>query len=830
MSTNAAAAVHVPSSLVNRLTEELGRRWHAGERPLVEEYLERYPELASQPEAAAELIYEELCLRQEHGVSAAADDVLKRFPRWRPQLQILLECHRLLAGEPVQPQFPELGERLGDFQLLAELGRGAHGRVFLAAQATLADRPVVLKVTPCHGQEYLSLARLQHTHIVPLYSMQDDRSRDLRVLCMPYFGGATLASILAALRGLPPAQRTGQDIVETLKKAQTAAPLPLSVEGPACQFLARASYTRAIGWIGACLADALAYTHERGLVHLDLKPSNVLWAADGQPMLLDLHLARGPIPAGAAPPNWLGGTPVYMAPEHRLALDAVRAGVRVPVGVDGRADIYSLGLLLCEALGGSPPPSRAAADWLRQHNPLVTVGLADVVDKCLANDPEERYAKAADLAGDLRRHLADLPLTGVGNRSFIERWRKWRRRRPFAPLFVGLGLIVVVSAGLVPYYIRHEVNQARTALDNAKAHVQRHEYGAARDACDRGLALLADVPFQHDLAEELRVQMQLVERLRAARKLHEFVDRVRVLFGADGQPVAELRAVETECRLYWDRRDQIAECLGALPGAEEEQVKIDRLDLAILWTDLRVRLADKNRVVAVRREVLEVLAEAEALFGPSCVLDCERHAHATALGIASAPPLSERQPRTAWEHYAVGRALLHGGELEAAAAQFDRAADLEPQALWPNFFKGKCAHRRGFYEDAVLAFTACLVLAPQSDWCACNRGLAYDALGQPDRALRDYDCALERNPLSAPAALNRGILHSRAQRFTRALDDFQRAFQNGADPVLVYFNSALAYLGQNDRIAALASVNEVLKHDPHHEQARHLAAALQSKP
>src|SRR5262249_40874986 len=154
-------------------------------------------------------------------------------------------------------------------------------------------------------------------------------------------------------------QRTGQQLVAALERAQAAAPLTVPVGGPACEFLAGASYTRAVCWLGACLADALQYARAHGLVHLDLKPSNVLLAADGQPMLLAFHLARAPLAAGAAAPEWLGGTAAYMAPEQRAAVEAVRAGRRIPAAVDERADVYALGVLLAEALGGTLPPAAA---------------------------------------------------------------------------------------------------------------------------------------------------------------------------------------------------------------------------------------------------------------------------------------------------------------------------------------------------------------------------------------------------------------------------------------------------------------------------------------
>jgi serine/threonine protein kinase/Flp pilus assembly protein TadD len=814
------------ATLVDRLADELARRWRAGERPSVEDYLNRHPELYEQPEAAIELIYEELCLRQEHGQEGRATDLLDRFPQWREQLRALVECHHFLEAGPAAGRFPAPGECLGDFRVVAELGRGAHGRVFLATQPALADRPVVLKLAPRGGEEHLSLARLQHTHIVPLYSVHDDPAGDLRALCMPYFGGATLHELLGRLHGRPPAWRSGGELLEALRQVQAAAPIPLPVEGPACRFLGRVSYMRAVCWLGACLAEALEYTHERGLVHLDLKPSNVLLAADGQPMLLDLHLARGPLAPGEVAPGWLGGTPAYMAPEHRLALAAVAAGRGIPAAVDGRADIYSLGLLLCEALGeGLPPPGRSAVGWLRRGNPQVSVGLADILGKCLADDPQARYRDAAALAADLQRHLADLPLRGVANRSLAERWRKWRRRRPHGPVLLGLLLAVAAGAGLALGYIGHEAHKARTALAAGREHLHRGEAAAARDAWQRGLATAEGLPFHRDLTEELREQLRLAERAEAAGDLHLFVERLRALYGADGQPTADVRAVERRCRAFWQERDRIVRLLGAQSGPEREQVQNDLLDLAVLWTDFRVRLAGKNETAAARREALEVLDRAEELFGPSCVLECERQAHAQALGLAAAGP-GRARPRTAWEHYAVGRALFRAGDLEAAESQFDRALALQPQGLWPNFSKGKCAYQRGRHQDALLAFTACVVLAPESGWCFYNRGLAWDALGQAERAMSDYDRALQLDHGLALAAVNRGMLHHHAGRYPEALADLKRGLDGGADPALVAYDRALVHVAQGDRDAARANLRRALEHDPEHRQARALAERL----
>ena len=194
-----------------------------------------------------------------------------------------------------------------------------------------------------------------------------------------------------------------------------ADPWPQSGASPARRFLAQSSYVRAVCWIGACLADALQYAHERGLVHMDVKPSNILLTADGQPMLLDFHLAREPIPIGEPPADGVGGTPGYMSPEQEAMVAAmdIRTG-RSLAAVDARSDLYSLGCVLAEMLGAEAAGEAgagAARSW--RFMPGCLTGLADVIRKCLATDPNDRYPDAAALADDLRRHMADLPLRGV---------------------------------------------------------------------------------------------------------------------------------------------------------------------------------------------------------------------------------------------------------------------------------------------------------------------------------------------------------------------------------------------------------------------------------
>ena len=300
-----------------------------------EDFLARYPGL---PDLAFRLIAKEAHLRRELGEGVSAVEIERRLPR----------------AQQVISAFPAVGETVGEFRLLASLGRGVWGAVFLADQPSLANRPVVLKITSRKSWEHLSLAKLRHAHIVPLYCVQDLADRDLRLLCMPYLGGTTLERFLSELGKIPIARRTGRDLLSRLDQDQAETPLSVPSQGPAQQFLSRASYLQAVCWIGACLADALQFAHQRELLHLDLKPSNVLLAADGTPMLLDFHLAQPPIRPNESVRRQLGGTPNYMSPEQWVAMMELHEGRPITSTVDGRSDIYALGVMLYEMLGGDP--------------------------------------------------------------------------------------------------------------------------------------------------------------------------------------------------------------------------------------------------------------------------------------------------------------------------------------------------------------------------------------------------------------------------------------------------------------------------------------------
>src|SRR3954468_14744691 len=213
-----------PAARLSVLRSDLNLRWEADGPVRVEEYRGRYPDLDD--ETLVALIYEEFCLREDDGDAPVPAEYDERFPDLIDRLRRVFDIHDLVGGAPSMTAFqpagpalvpcPESGQTIAGFHLIEELGRGAFARVFLAEERQLADRSVALKVARAGSREPQTLARLQHTHIVPVHSTRTDPATGLHLLCMPYFGRVTLARILAepALRSA----RTGADLVAVLDR------------------------------------------------------------------------------------------------------------------------------------------------------------------------------------------------------------------------------------------------------------------------------------------------------------------------------------------------------------------------------------------------------------------------------------------------------------------------------------------------------------------------------------------------------------------------------------------------------------------------------------
>ncbi len=413
------------------LARTICSQWRDGQAPDARAALEENPDLEGDRSAVVELAYEEFWLRRDRGERIDPDEFVARFPGFRSAILHMLAVDGAIAYHPSavyvpdaapdapaapppsEDEWPLPGTVWGDCLLLRQLGLGAFSRVYLAREKSAGDRPVVLKFSSHAGGEACTLGRLHHEQIVPILWARRDPGSGRHVVCMPFYGSATLTDILDRLyrreNDSPPARAEAllDAIGRTSRPGDPDPDVPLP--GPN---LRHRSFAEGVARLAERLAEALAFLHGRNLAHCDLKPSNVLLTGQGRPLLLDFNLAR----VGGEPADQVGGTFPYMAPEH---LEAFLA--RQPLGAAeaAGADLFSLGVLLYELLTGrhpfGAPPIRTPQDCaremlqrekqgfqpIRERNPAVPERLARLVESCLAVDPARRPT-AATLARQLR--------------------------------------------------------------------------------------------------------------------------------------------------------------------------------------------------------------------------------------------------------------------------------------------------------------------------------------------------------------------------------------------------------------------------------------------
>src|SRR5262249_9807340 len=278
---------------------------------------------------------------------------------------------------------------------------------------------------------------------------------------------------------------------------------------------------------------------------------------------------------------------------------------------------------------------------LEAINSQVSTGLADIVHRCLAADPDQRYPDAETLGADLRRHLGDLPLRGVPNRSLRERWQKWRRRPPHAAVSVLLAALLVTVLGADGGwslwqrwdYGRREQEQQRAAaarvaqaektLSKAQRFLGEQKYELALVTLENGKELLRGIPQAPALQDAIQEHEQFARRQYARQALHEGVNGLRSAVVAERLSEMQMALLEAKCRELWDKREWI------IPDKEmaDERTCQDMVDLTVIRSELAMRFTASADLPSQRRRLIAVLDEAERRCGGSALLDYLREQH-----------------------------------------------------------------------------------------------------------------------------------------------------------------------------------------------------------
>ena len=383
---------------------------------------------------------------------------------------------------------------LGDFGTLRVIGRGGMGVVYEAVQISL-NRPVALKILPMTSAgdprklkrfqiEAQAAALLHDPHIVPVYMVGSENG--VHFFVMQLIEGRTLAEVIAEFRVA----------CESSKKAGHAA---LTAARPSARFVAE---------LGRQAALALHYAHEQGIVHRDVKPSNLLVEGSGWLWVADFGLARILIEGDQTSTDVPMGTPRYMSPEQAIGSRGV---------VDHRTDVYSLGTTLYELI--TLQPAFDTDDRLemivkiahdeprppRQIDPSIPRDLETIVLKAMSKDPSSRYATAGELADDLGYFLEGRPI--IARRpSAVDRVTKWSwRHRPAVVAAAGFVLCAAIGLGGFALWRDGMFRRHNRELKSALVAAERNESSARRllYSSHVRLAQQAETAGQVDFAQEL---------------------------------------------------------------------------------------------------------------------------------------------------------------------------------------------------------------------------------------------------------------------------------------------------------------------------------------
>ena len=437
-------------ALAELIKIDLEYRWQGDQETLLlESYFQEFSDLCNSDALPIDLLYEEYHIRKRSGKDVDPSEYFERFPKQETQLRSLLGMESPIVTSALfassRPDDLEPGDQLGDFDLLARLGKGAFAQVFLARQRSM-QRLLAVKISPDQGTEPQTLARLDHPNIVRVYDQHIIEDRKLRLLYMKYVAGGTLHGAIAQTHRHARESLTGRMLLlavdESLDDRGESPPLNSQMR----EQLVIASWEETICILGSQLADALHYAHEQGVLHRDIKPANILLTSEGAPQLVDFNISYNANDVSATPAAYFGGSLAYMSPEQLEACSPDYE--RRPDTLSGTSDTYSLGVVLWELWTGERPfqDRSLSTGWsetienmleLRKRSELLSYDkmpenprskeLLRILNNCLRPAPEERYQNAQELADAFKlcQNEAALELLRPGITSWKAKFKQY---------------------------------------------------------------------------------------------------------------------------------------------------------------------------------------------------------------------------------------------------------------------------------------------------------------------------------------------------------------------------------------------------------------------
>jgi serine/threonine protein kinase/Tfp pilus assembly protein PilF len=803
---------------LEELAESFLARFRAGERPALGEYEAQHPELAGEIRD----LFPALVLMEE-GRKCVEDRADSDPAR--------------LAGKQVP-------EQLGEYRLLRQIGRGGMGVVFEAWQESLG-RHVALKVLPFNAlvkpehlerfrREARAAARLHHTHIVPVFGVGEDAG--IHYYAMQFIHGQGLDAILQEVRRLRSAPGTLAPTptatlvtsvalrllndtpqparTEITRVANTGTPATLSLKSDS-------QYFAGVARIGLQVAEALDYAHGQGVIHRDVKPSNLLLDTEGRVWITDFGLAKTEDSEVLTQPGDILGTMRYMAPE------------RFQGQADGRSDVYGLGITLYELLALRPAFAQANRGALieeisrveptapRRLDPRIPRDLETIVQKAMAKEPDRRYATAGEMAEDLRQFVADRPIR-ARRMSLPERLWRWRRHNPMvANLIASIAVLLLVIAGGVGWLARDRAARAAAlddelerAGDEAAAQIDHARWPEALAAVVRAEKLLASAGRSQRPARlgELQRDVDMASRLEDiysqrgnedfdfstqqdaayARAFREYRIDVGVLSPEEAAARIRARSIRRELALALDFWALVRQ-----RKADKETPSWKRLlEIARLADPEKFRNRLRNALAAEDRKALVALAASADVR----VLPRET------LALLGGALVARLDAVPSLQVLAIGR---DDAQTQEQVERFLRNAQRQyPRDLWITCTLAQYCRGRLQLDDAVRFYTAAVVLRPQNQHFVYALGDAFLFKGANQEAVTELSRVIEWNPKHLNAVLERGFAYKRLGQTDKMLEDFTRAIELRCQSPIAWYWRGWAYMHLRQWDKALADFSE----------------------